>query len=329
MDYFQLKKEIRNKVLKNAYMFTGIEALLKRSAVDEIVNAFVPEEVRQLNVSYVDSDTNTKAIIDMCETLPFLADKRIVIVKDIGNIKDDNDSIESFSEYLGKMSSSCCIIILAEVIPKTYSVLNKNICTVHFKQLDENMLKKWLIESARKEGVILKKESADLLIQYCLNDMTTLKNELDKLMIYSKEKGSVINKEDIEHVVSKSIQYNVFKMLDYFEKADYDKAYEMYEQINQEGGQAFALLGAITSRYRNVYYAKMLINKGYRGDTLNKQLGINRYAAKSAINAAKDYSTDRLSNIFKLLNETDYKIKIGEVKENDAIRNLLLHLFSK
>lgn len=329
MDYFQFKKEVENKKLKNAYIFAGTEIFLKRAAVEELVDIYVPKEVSQLNVSYIENDSSTKSIKDMCETLPFLSEKRIVVIRDISYIKDDSNSIKDFADYLSELNSDCCVVILAIEIPRAYSALKKKVTIVEFKQQSESILKKWLIDAAKKEDVLLKRDSADLLLQYCLNDMATLKNELNKLIIFAKESGSVINKEDVEHIVSKSIQYNVFKMIDYFEQGKFDQAYEMYEIINQEGGQSFALLGAITSRYRNVYYAKMLMSKGYRGDSLIKELSINRYAARSAVSAANRYSIDELNNIFKLLNDTDYNIKSGNVKENDAIRNLLLHLFRK
>ncbi|GEM_PF-2993886 len=329
MDYFQLKKDIGYKTIKNAYVFVGPEAFLKRSVIDELVASFVPQELVQLNVSIIENDINTKTIIDMCETLPFAADKRIVIIKDINFIKDDAEGLKALATYMNQISNMCCLIIIASEVLKQYTSIAKNACKVEFNQLSDNMLLNWMTEFAKKENVTLKKDSANLLLQYCLSDMTAIKNELDKLIIYSKDKNSVIDKDDVEQIATKSIQYNVFKMIDFFEQEKFDEAYEMYEAIKQEGGQTFALLGAIAARFRNVYYAKALIEKGVRGDALNKELKLNYYAAQSAIKATKVYSITQLNYIFELLNETDYSIKNGGAKEAEAIDNMLVHLFNK
>lgn len=328
MDYFQLKKEIENNSnIKNVYLFTGAEDLLKNSAIDNMIEKYVPLEVRELNVSYINEETSVKDIIEMYETLPFLADKRILIIKDINYIKDDEENIKKFAEKLKNGNDMCLMLILAETIPKQYQPISKVVTSVTFVTLNETLLVKWLIELAKKENVMLKKENAELIIRYCLSDMTVLKNELDKLIMYVKDKNSVIEKEHIDLITTKSVQYNVFKMLDYFEQGDFKIAYEMLHKVNSSYGQSSAILGAIAAKYRNIYYVKSMQEKGYKGDSIKNELGMNQYAFQAAVNSAKNTSKSRLNRAFELLNKADYNIKSGLLKEQDAIEDLIINLF--
>lgn len=327
MDYFQLKKDIENNNIENVYIFTGSENFLKNSAIDIMIEKYVPLEVRELNISYINEETSVKDIIDMYETLPFLADKRLLIIKDINYIKDDEENIKKFAEKLKSGNDLCLMLIIADGIPKQYQSVSKVSTSVTFVTLNETLLVKWLIELAKKDDVTLKKENAELIIRYCLSDMTVLKNELDKLIMYVKDKNSIIEKEYIDLITTKSVQYNVFKMLDYFEQGNFKNAYEMLNEVNSSYGQSSAILGAIAARYRNIYYVKSMQEKGYRGDSIKNELGMNQYAFQAAVNSAKNISKSKINRVFELLSKADYDVKSGALKEEDALENLFINLF--
>ena len=78
-----LNQDIKKGVFKTVYMLLGGEDILKRSYKNRLRDAIVGEDTMNLGV-FVGKDVSVEAVISMAETMPFFAERRLIIVGDSG-----------------------------------------------------------------------------------------------------------------------------------------------------------------------------------------------------------------------------------------------------
>src|SRR3989304_8019911 len=137
MNYSELIKNIEKGKIEPLYLFYGEEGFLIDEAVKKIVSVIVEPSNRDFNLEFLrGGETSCEEIISKAQTLPFMGEKRVVIVKDIDEIKASG--AERLMEYCSNPSPSTCLIFTANKIDgrnKLHTTLSKNGITVQFNRL--------------------------------------------------------------------------------------------------------------------------------------------------------------------------------------------------
>ena len=81
MDRKEFLQALKAGSVRGAYLFEGVEENIKASALEALRRQLLPEGLEELNESLMDNPA-TDALIAAAETLPFLADKRLVVVRE-------------------------------------------------------------------------------------------------------------------------------------------------------------------------------------------------------------------------------------------------------
>ena len=111
INYAELEKKIKKHELDNCYIFCGSDEKLIKDHVNFITNSVLDKNFIDLNYSKFDgSKTDFEIISDACETMPFMSDKKIVVVyratflEDSSGTKKSNDlknnNFTILNEYL-------------------------------------------------------------------------------------------------------------------------------------------------------------------------------------------------------------------------------------
>ena len=88
-----IDQDIKNKTFKNVYLFYGEEAYLKKQYKDKLKTALAQEGDTMNVASYEGKAINPKEIIGLAETLPFFAERRVILIENSGFFK--NSSVSS------------------------------------------------------------------------------------------------------------------------------------------------------------------------------------------------------------------------------------------
>jgi len=122
INYAELEKKIKKHELDNCYIFCGPDEKLIVDYVKFITDNVVSKNFIDLNYSKFDgSKTDFETISDACETMPFMSDKKVVVVyrasflddsssnKNSGDLKSKNFVL--LNEYLNNPAPDCILII--------------------------------------------------------------------------------------------------------------------------------------------------------------------------------------------------------------------------
>ncbi len=145
-----LENNIKDKIFSNIYVIFGEEEYLKNLYEKKLTSAIISDELKMMNFHIFEGKTiNISQIIDACDTMPFMSQYRLVIIKNSGLLfegrKDDTTNLE---KYLHNMPKTTIIIFIEEKIDKKLKICKtiNNIGTFHQMNLStESDLINWIL----------------------------------------------------------------------------------------------------------------------------------------------------------------------------------------
>ena len=204
---------------------------------------------------------------------------------------------------------------------KLTKTLKKNSQLKKIEQMSEEEIKKWIQQKLHENFKDIKRDAIDLFVELTGINFNIVSQELDKLILFIGDR-SIINKADVNLIINRSLEQNVFLLTEYIQKGKKEQAIKLVNDLITMKEEPIKLLALITSNYRLYYQSKILSQKGYNGQQIAKTVNAHPYRVKLALNQARHYELDSLLNIINSCAETDYKLKSSYIN-----KQLILDLF--
>lgn len=290
MDYLIFFKTVNSGSIKPAYLLHGEEEYVKERGLDRLCS-LIDETLYDLNVQKLGS-AGAQDIIAACETLPFMAELRLVICKALPTSEDAN----SLVKYLPSMPKTTLLVFFvrgkADSRNAVFKFLSENGQSVEFSRLNDKDAAKWVYAEARKRGAVMELPVARQFIAMTGTDLTAVSNELNKAVDYAGP-GGVISSETLLACVTRNVEYKVFDMLDYFVAGKRGEGLRALDAILQES-TAMQTAGFLANRFKLMITAKQLLEQKLSKQDIIKRMGGNAYAAGRALDAARRFSLNEL-----------------------------------
>ena len=110
-----IDNDIKAGEFKKVYLLYGEERYLIRQYRDKLIKAMVKENDTMNFSSFEGDGISQKEIIDLAETLPFFADRRVILIEDAGIFKKAGDEL---GEYLQTAPDTTHFIFVEESVDK-------------------------------------------------------------------------------------------------------------------------------------------------------------------------------------------------------------------
>ena len=313
-------KAIQDGSISGAYLMAGEEEYVKESALAAIVNR-VDAVSRDLNLQYIDAGPSDD-IIAACETLPFFAERRLVVCRFV----PQGDEGKRLIEYLpGLPETSLLIFFLRGKADEKLGIVKafrKTDRLVDFDPLSPMDAARWVRQQARKLDTTITDDAARFLVALVGTDVTALYNELSKSVFYNGP-GSEVTKEAISACATRNVELKVFDMVDYFLAGKAQDGLRAYHHMLDEGESPFRMAALLESNFRRMLQARICIDQGLNRDEALKRLG-NTYPIKKAYDGAKRYSRSQLLSSLRRFADVGYLQVSGQQKDADSLERALI-----
>jgi DNA polymerase-3 subunit delta len=265
-------------------------------------------------------------LITVCDTLPFLAPKRLVIVeglltrfepqeKDKRVARPKDSEWQSFTDYVRRMPESTVLVLIDGRLKKSNPMLAalESVGQVkEFNPLRKGGLKAWIVSRVNRMGSDISPRAVSLLAELVGGNLWLLSREIDKLCIYTQ--GRKIEEKDVRLLVSHAQETRVFDMVDAILERKTDTAIKALHRLESEGAATPYLLFMITRQLRMVIQAKEALQKCSSSlDRYTADISSD-YALKKARQQAAHHSMEDLKRTYCKLLESDVAIKTGRFK---------------
>lgn len=342
MSYKEIAEDIKNNNLKKMYLFHGEESYLINHYINEIKNKFISKDFEDLNYIKMDEKEFTvDKLINSLETLPFMSEKKIVVVKNselFGTKKKmlSEDEEDKLIKYLNNLPDTACLIFVTfdaiDARKKISKEIKKNGTVISFDKLQLVELKKWIEKILRSH----KKEMNQSDITYFINnlnyfdksgnqDLYNIENEIRKLIAFVGDKD-VIHEGDINLVFVSTSQNNIFKLLDEIEKNNVKKAINILNELINEGEPIIKILVVLSNHIRNLFKTKLLLVQGYSSKMIAQELKIHPFVAGKLVDQSRRFDERRLRKLIDICLEFDAKIKLSKIKQQIATELLIIEM---
>lgn len=324
-----LKKQIRDNAIKPVYLFYGEERYLIDTYLNKITESVPDGGFPDFNKMIVeDAKTSLADISDFTDTYPMMSEKKILILRDSGIFKSPSEDSKSFwTKLLSDVPEYLVIIFVEREIDKRsviYKAIDKAGDTVEFAMLSQTDAVTWTERRVIDAGKKIKKDTAEYLVELCDEGLSNLKNEIDKLLMFSDEE---ITRSDIERLVPKSLNVKVFEMTDAIMVHDTDTALAILSDMKTAGEPVFRILSILLGTFDKMLHAQLLLAECETQDVIAKKLKVAPFIAKKYMK--KSYSEQELTNCIISIADIDYSIKEGQADEWTALEYFITGLFKK
>lgn len=319
-----LKEQIQKGQLGRLYLLYGEERFLVQLYEQRIKTALLLPEDEMMNLDVMQSPQDPLAIQISAETLPFMAERRVVIVKESGAFDTKAGKLAELAEWLKDVPESTTLVWIESKVDKRskmYKAAQKNGYVVEFKRLGETELITWIGQELKRKGIQMDRNTASYFLSLTGNDMIRIQTELEKLVGYVKEQG-IITREDVDSIVSVTIESSIFKLTDHLGNQQPAAAYRIYRQLIQDNEPVQRIFYMMIRQFRLLYKASLML--GADRNAVAKELGVPVFAAGNYQNQARRFGEKRLKELLNQLLDMDVATKTGEMDAEEAATLVIL-----
>jgi DNA polymerase-3 subunit delta len=322
----RVAQDIKKGEFQNLYLLYGEESYLRRQYRDNLKNALISPDDSMNYTVYAGKDINVGEVIDMADTMPFFAERRVVVIENSGWCKSGN---ERMAEYVKNIPATTYIIFVEDEIDKR-NKLYKNIVDNGYAALcemqDEAMLKKWVLGLLKKENKLITGDALDLLLDKTGTNMENIKREVEKLVCY-KYYDEGITAEDVEDLCVEQIQNQIFEMVEAVAVKNQKRALELYYNLIALKEAPVKILALISRQFNMLLQVREMNKKGYPESEIASKTGLNAYYLKKKyIPQSKQFKLSQLEEALRSCVEAEENIKLGRMSDTLSVELIIVGL---
>lgn len=304
------------------YLFFDADELACTEALNEL-RAAIPPDLADLNIATLDGrKLRVEALAATCDALPFLSDRRLVIVEDALKSLRSNDVRDAIKAYLPELPPTTDLVFVEhedfDKRSSLYTYLKKAALVREFTPKVGVELQRWLQERARRLHAQLQPAAGELLVEYTGNDSRALLNELNKLATYVGPQG-VIDAAEVRLLVQDSGEHSVFEFVDALAACQLGPALARLRGLFDDGQAPTYLMFMIARQVRILLQVKQLAEQRMRPDAIASTLSQKPFVVRKALEQATRFSSDALLHLHDRLVELDHWSKTGRIEPEAAL----------
>ncbi|MBQ2031514.1 MAG: DNA polymerase III subunit delta [Lachnospiraceae bacterium] len=317
-----IREDLKTGNLRRFYVLTGTEDYLRRVYLGRLSKAILPEEDTMNRVVFEGGRADPMEVLEAAVTLPFLAERRLLILRDTGWLK----SSCALADHLDEIPETTYILFTEKELDKRNKIvkyIEEHGHIASFEQLRETDAVTFVGTLLKRSGLAITDADARLLVDITGGDLTAITNETDKLSAYCYGRD-VVTREDILTLTTAITQGQMFRMVDAIVAKNRRAAVSLYrELLTAQTPPALILYNLINSFYQFSLVLRMQ-RKGLSAFDIGNQLKMNSYAVGKYLKVSKSASVDAVTAAVAYGAELEAKVKNGAMPDRMAVELFLM-----
>ncbi|HGY11684.1 MAG TPA: DNA polymerase III subunit delta, partial [Desulfobacterales bacterium] len=214
--HYEFLREFSKQKPESIYYVVGTEAYLKDQIYKAVKKRFSDESSEDFDFTllYGDSDDSMQ-VIEHLEMSPFLAKKRLVVIKNFDQMNAAGKNL--IAEYCKNPSPTSVLLLIADKSDKRAKAIKvieqKSVIISCRPPYSTKDLVRWLRSEVQVRNIAMDYDTMCIFADSIELDYLIASNELEKLVIYTRNKGS-ISRETVEEVIGKAKANKIFDLQD-------------------------------------------------------------------------------------------------------------------
>lgn len=334
----ELSAKLDKKNFDSCYILGGVDENLIKESLKKIIDCNVDPTFKDLN--YVEFDGENAQIIDVinaCETLPFMSDKKVVMVyrckflKSGGN-KEDEKKLDEIKKYISNMPKHCILVMYylfasdKDRINPKLKAFEKNATVVSVEKLRGGELKAKVKKIFDQNHKKIEQNALTLFCNEVDNNMEIINNEIAKLCAYTEGRG--VTREDVLVLMPQRSESHIFDLIDYIGEKRLKNALDVLDEILFKGEKWNFILSSIGKRFEQILNIKLRLNQGKNKDTIASEMSLHPYVCEKLIAQSRKFSDKNIVKILEQCLITEGRLKSRTIDEKVELETLLINIMT-
>ena len=338
MDYKDIIRNIKSKNFENIYLLYGREYYLIDNAIKNFKES-LNESMIDFNLDVIDGkEVLLDQLLSSIETLPFMDDKKITIVKDFellkGKRKNFSEGDEKyFIDYIDNISDSTVLVFVVygevDKRKKIVKKIQEKGIVFNCDKISDMDLFKWTKRKFESFGTIIENSQVMYFIESqgyreknSDKTLSDLENEIIKISSFVDSENKVTN-EIIDRLSQKKIENDIFKLIDYIGEKNSSSAMKILNDMINEGESVLGIFAMISRQFKIVLQVRNLQMDGVSVNEICERLSLRQFVVNKALKQSRNFSQEMIIDMLNFILENDFKIKNGLIKDTLAIEILV------
>ncbi len=322
-----LNQDIKDRTFKPVYLLYGEEAYLKKNYKTRLREAVTAGDSMNYNY-YEGKGININEIIGLSDTMPFFADKRLLLLEDTGFFKGGSGS-EEMAAYIEQIPESTCIVFVESEVDKRsklYKAVKKYGYPAELSHQAPGQLARWAAGILSKNGKKITGRTMEYFLSKAGEDMENISSELEKLICYTMGR-EVVTEEDVDAICTTQVTNKIFDMITAIAGRQTRKAMDLYEDLLTLKEPPMRILFLIARQFNQILQVKELMAAGMEKGTIASKLKLQPFVAGKIMLQAKTFSKTQILSYVNLCVETEEGVKTGKLQDRLAVELLITNQY--
>ena len=328
--HYEFLREFGKQKPDPAYLIYGPEDYLKDKVLKTITEKFKTPGSEEFDVITLYGDESLSVnVLEQLEMMPFIAKHRLVILKNFDKMIASEKNL--IAEYIENPVQTSILILTAEknderiIANRIVSEKAVNInCRSPYNADD---ITRWLKAELRDRNITMDNESISLFSNSIDTDYLIAANELEKLIIYTKNSGNITLNDVIESV-GKSKTNKIFDLQNAIGNKDLTRSLQILENMILNNESAIFIIAMLTRFYSLIWKVLALRKKNISDSEITtRHLNEIFYRYRDDyIKYANNYTVDEIRKVFSILLQADVDLKSLNTKEEIILETLVYNI---
>ena len=318
-----IDEDIATGQFQKVYLLYGDEDYLKLQYKNKLLAALTTPGDTMNFSSYEGEGISVGELIDLAETLPFFAERRVILVSDSGFFKKSKDDL---AEYLLQLPDTVCFLFVEREVDKrtkTCKAVQKAGRAVEFTMPDEKTLARWMGARLKQAKKTISREAWAEFLKRTDESMENMDREMEKLLSYTLDKDH-IDLEDVQAICVQQIQTKIFDMISAIAAKDSRKVMLLYQDLLAARESPMRILYLIVRQFRQMMVIQEMAQQRRDIKTIAKQVGMPDFAVRRNMGLCKNFTREQMYGLLRDAAEFDEKIKTGRIDDQMAVELLMM-----
>lgn len=321
-----IKEHLKLQSFKPVYLLYGSEDYLKHLYRDKLKDGIL-NGGSDMNYSYFEGKSiDTTKVMDIADTLPFLSQRRLIILENSGFFKNQS----TLADDIETLPNTTHIVFVEQDVDKRnrlFKAVKKLGYTAELNGMDEKNLKLWIATVLKQNNKKMTEQDIMYLINKSGTDMNMLSKELEKLICYGIDRN-IITASDIDAVCITQVSNKIFQMMDYIAQKQAVQALNLYKDLLSLQERPLSILFLLTRHFNILLQTKDLQRLGHDNRAIASKAGIPPFTVGKYLSQGKNFSSKQLKNAITECVDLEERVKTGRITDQMALELLLVKFSS-
>ncbi|WP_442595052.1 DNA polymerase III subunit delta [Neobacillus sp. D3-1R] len=330
-------KQIKKKEFSQLYLLYGTESFLIHETIQLLIKSVLNEDEKDFNLSTYDlEETPIEVALEDAETFPFMGERKLIILQNPVFLTSEKTkekvehNLSKLEEFLNDPAPYSIVVFSApyeklDERKKITKELKRKAENAEAKKMVDQDLRNWIKERVKSNHVEIEEQAIDRMVAIAGSNLFVLTNEIDKMSLYVGD-GNRIHLDTVEKLVSKTLEQNIFELVDKVVHRKTEEALRIYYDLLKQNEEPIKILALLAGQFRLIYQVKEMARKGYGQQQIAGSIKQHPYRVKIAAGQANLFSEYELKQMMLFFAEADYQMKTGGLNKTMIIEMILFKL---